>query len=240
MLHNVTSYTNAAQNGHNLANCVHKHSGKMPETGMDIKMEDGSPKENLLQPDMKISMLEMLVTNLKKAWGNGVGILRGIWSESADSGNENSAAGVLRTEQGEQNGKISENAVASAAAMETLADIKIQNKLQEKQETKIGKMLGAIPALKVKTQQSRERWGARKDAFLKEMKKIAGKRRNPFEERKEERPGQQEKEMEWFEMSNEHLLDSYDKNGEYASLLDKKGGRGYSGSPVRENYSTKA
>lgn len=241
MIHNVDSYTtNITGHEHNLTNCVHKHSGKMPEGGMEVKSA-GQQAAVPESTEVKMSALEYLTVNIKKVLGNGLGFLRGIWNESADSGEKEETKSA---EKGEkiQNGnvKTEETAVVNLPAMESVADVRIQKKTEAEAEPEKWKLSAAIPALKVKTGQARERFEAGKDAFLKRMKEMAkSRKKQSFAENKEEQSGQQEKEMEWLEMGNSHLLDSYDKNGEYTSLGNRQEGKGYSGSPMKDKYSKK-
>lgn len=241
MIHNVDSYTtNVTSQEHNLSNCVHKHSGNWLDTDVDIK---ASKQAAQTQPaEQKMSIFDYVTGNIKKILGNGFGLLRGIWNEAGEQGSQEEVTGVLQGEE-QNNGqqKVETSAVANTMAMESVADIRIPKKTEATAEEDSWKLSGAIPSLKVKTGQARERFEARKDAFLKRMKEMAkSRKKHSFEESKEERPGQQEKEMEWFGMENSHLLDSYNKNGEYASLGNRIEGQGYSGSPVKENYSKKA
>ena len=240
MIHNVDSYTtNITGQEHNLANCVHKHSGKTFEGDIGLKSAEQAAEQK--NAEAKMSPLEYLSNNIKKALGNGLGFLRGIWSESADSGEKDELEGTVKGEKIQQgNRKTEKTALVNLQAMESVADVKIQKKAEATAELGQWKLSAAIPALKVKTGQARERFEAGKDAFLKRMKEMAKSRNmHSFEERKEDRPGQQEKDMKWFEMGNSHLLDSYDKNGEYTSLGNRKEGQGYSGSPMKDNYSKK-
>ena len=240
MIHNVDSYTtHITGQEHNLANCVHKHSGKTLEGEIDLKSTEQVAEQKITEARM--SPLEYLSINIKKALGNGLGFLRGIWSESADTGEKDEIAGAVKGEE-IRHGKIKteEMNVVNIAAMGNVADIKVPKKAETVSEQEKWKLSAAIPALKVKTGHARERFEAGKEAFLKKLKKMAKSRKeHSFEERKEDRPGQQEKDMDWFEMGNSHLLDSYDKNGEYTNLGNRKEGIGYSGSPVKDNYSRK-
>ena len=105
MIHNVDSYTtNITGHEHNLTNCVHKHSGKMPEGGMEVKSA-GQQAAVPESTEVKMSALEYLTVNIKKVLGNGLGFLRGIWNESADSGEKEE---TKSTEKGEkiQNGNV--------------------------------------------------------------------------------------------------------------------------------------
>lgn len=241
MIHNVDSYTtNINSQEHNLTNCVHKHSGKMPDTDMDLKAAEQQAAVQK-STEVKMSALDYLTSNIKKALGNGLSFLRGIWRESADSGEKEELESVVREKEIQHgNKKTEEMSVVNLSAMESVADVKMQKRAEAEAEPERWKLSSAIPALKVKTGQARERFEAGKDAFLKRMKEMTKSRKNhSFEENKEERPGQQEKDMEWFEMGNSHLLDSYDKNGEYTNLGNRKEGQGYSGSPVKDNYSKK-
>ena len=240
MIHNVDSYTsNITGQEHNLNNCVHKHSGKMPDGDIDLKNAEQAAAQKA--EEAKMSPLEYLSNSIKKALGNGLGFLRGIWSESADTGEKDEITGAVKGEE-IQHGKIKTEKmdVVNLTAMESVADVKIPKKTEAAEEQEKWKLSAAIPALKVKTGQARERFEAGKDAFLKRMKEMAkSRKKHSFNENKEERPGQQEKDMEWFEMGNSHLLDSYDKNGEYTNLGNRQEGKGYSGSPVKDNYSRK-
>lgn len=240
MIHNVDSYTtNINSHDHHVTNCVHEHSKKSLEGEIGLKSAGQAAEQKIAEA--KMSPLEYLSINIKKALGNGVGFLRGIWSESADTGEKDEIAGAVKGEE-IQHGKMKteEMNTVNLAAMENVADIKVPKKAEAVSEQEKWKLSAAIPALKVKTGHARERFEAGKEAFLKKLKKMAKSRKeHSFEERKEDRPGQQEKDMEWFEMGNSHLLDSYDKNGEYTNLGNRKEGIGYSGNPVKDNYSRK-
>ncbi len=240
MVHNVGSYSsNIPSHEHNLANCVHKHSGGTLDAEMNIKTS-GQVKE--VQPAKKEPSLLELMTNWgKKVLGNGLHLLRGIWNEAADSGENSQISGAFKGME-LQNGKSASVTLpeVNVAAMESVADVKVPLK-KESSETENRKLEAVMPALKIKTGLARERFAAGKDAFLKKMKEMAqSRKKHSFNEKKEDRPGQQEKEMEWFEMSNAHLLDSYNKNGEYTNLGNRTEGYGYGGSPIKENYSKKA
>lgn len=240
MIHNVDSYSqNVTSHEHNLRNCVHKHSGGFLDTDMDIKSSAQTPKAQPAQ--QTLSLMEWLSMNLKKTLGNGIGFLRGIWSDTGESGEKSEISGVTKDGQVQNGQQIA--AVSSPinlSAMESVADVKPPLQKKENVQAENWKIAGAIPALKIKTGLARERFEAKKDAFLKKMKDMTKNRRNKsFEEAKEERPGQNEKETEWFEMKNAHLLDSYNKNGEYTNLGNRVEGQGYSGSPMKENYSKK-
>ena len=242
MIHKVDSYTtNITSQEHNLTNCVHKHSGKMPDADMDLKITQQAATQTTTA-ETKLSVLDYLTINIKKILGNGIGFLRGIWSESADTGEKTEVADAVKKKEEIQHGtiKTEEMSVVNLSAMESVADVRIQKKAEAEVEPERWKLSAAIPALKVKTGQARERFEAGKDAFLKRMKEMAkSRKKHSFQENKEERPGQQEKDMEWFEMGNSHLLDSYDKNGKYTNLGNRKEGQGYSGSPMKDNYSKK-
>lgn len=241
MIHNVGSYnTPTTGHEHNLANCVHKHSGNFLDADMDIK-NSGQPAKTP-QVQTQTNMLDWLSGSIRKFLGNGIGLFRGIWNESAETGNKEQITGV---EKGLdlQNGHI--NTAASPGvnlqAMESVADVKQTPKNTRNTEPEAWKLSAAVPALKVKAGLAREKFETGKDAFLKRMKEMAkSRKKDAFSENNEERPGQQEKEMEWFEMNNAHLLDSYNKNGEYTNLGNRIEGQGYSGSPMKENYSKKA
>ena len=241
MIHNVDSYTtNITSQEHNLSNCVHKHSGNWLDTDMDIhsSRQEMAPQQTV---ETKMSLFDHVAMNMKKIFGNGISLLRGIWNDSTDTGNKSESSGVVKGEELQQGNKITnELSTNNLAAMESVVDVKVQKRSEAETTPERWKLSIAIPALKVKTGQARERFEAGKEAFLKRMKEMAKSRQNAFSDKKEERPGQQEKEMEWFEMGNSHLLDSYDKNGEYTNLGNRKEGTGYSGNTMKENYSQKA
>lgn len=243
MIHNVDSYTtNVTTHDHNVTNCIHDHSKATMEGSIGLKSAGQVQAAEQKIAEVKMSSLEYLLINIKKAMGNGLGFLRGIWNESADAGEKTEVIDAVEKEEEIQHGttKAEEMSVVNLSAMESVADVKIQKKAEAEAEPERWKLSAAIPALKVKTGQARERFEAGKDAFLKRMKEMAkSRKKHSFEENKEERPGQQEKDMEWFEMGNSHLLDSYDKNGEYTNLGNRKEGQGYSGSPMKDNYSKK-
>lgn len=239
MIHNVDSYSqNVTSHEHNLRNCVHKHSGGFLDADMDIKSSSQSAQT---QQNQSLSLTDWLSMNVKKTLGNGIGFLRGIWSDAGESGENSESNGVTKGRQvqsGQQTAAVS--SPINLPAMESVADVKppLQKKEDARQES--WKLAGAVPALKIKTGLARERFEAKKDAFLKKMKEMAKSRKNrSFKETKEDRAGQQEKETEWFEMKNAHLLDSYNKNGEYTNLGNRVEGQGYSGSLMKENYSKK-
>lgn len=239
MIHSVDSYTTSVTGReHNLSNCVHKHSGKILDADMEVK---ATKQEAVQQPSVpKISMLDFVTINIKKLLGNGIGFFRGIWNESADEENAEEISGVVKGEELQQgHNKTEEVTVADLLAMETVADVKTVKPRENESEPERWKLSAAIPAIKVKIDQAKERFETGKDAFLKRMKEMAKGRKEQSFENKEERPGQQEKDMEWFEIRNKHLLDSYDKNGEYTNLGNRQEGKGYSGSPVKDNYSRK-
>ncbi len=240
MIHNVGSYdTRTTGQEHNLSNCVHKHSGNRLDTDADMK--SAGQAANTQPAGTEVSLFDGVSSGIKKLLGNGIGLLRGIWNTSGETGNDKQNTGV---EKGAdlQNGHGTVTTVGvSLQAIESVADMKTPIKRNESAQPEKWKLSAAVPTLKIKTGLARERFEARKDAFLKRMKEMAKSRqKDSFEENKEERPGQQEKEMEWFEMSNAHLLDSYNKNGEYTNLGNRIDGQGYSGSPIKENYSKKA
>lgn len=240
MIHNVDSYTsNITSQEHNLRNCVHKHSGGFLDTDMDLKMSSAK-QQNLQTEETKLPTFDLFTGNIRKILGKGIGFLRGIWNESGESGQNASMAGSVAGTVNSQNGKNGQAGVISAMAAETIADIKPPRQTAAVQETQTGKLAGAIPALKVKTGQARQRFEAKKEAFLKRMKETAKNRKGFFKDSTEERRGQQEKQLEWYEMENIHLLDSYNKNGEYTNLGNPENRQGYSGNPMKDNYSTRA
>ncbi len=240
MIHNVDSYTsNVAGQEHNLKNCVHKHSGGFLDMDIKLKMDSGKP-ENLQTEETKLPTFDLFTGGIKKIVGKGIGFLKGIWNEQGDDGQRASTAVTVREGAGNLNGKTNQTGIAAVLTAEAVADIKPPKQTEAIQEPETGKRTGAIPALRVKTGQARERFAAKKDAFLKKMKETAKSRRGFFKDNTQERPGQQEKQTEWFELENIHLLDSYNKNGEYTNLGSDVNIQGYSGNPMRDNYSSKA
>lgn len=238
MIQNVNSYSsNISTTEHDLKNCVHKHKGGFLDTGMDLKMSAAKQGQENLRTE-KLPAFDLFTGGIKKVLGKGIGFLKGIWNEQSDGGQNTSAAGRTTENVDRSNGKINHIGGNLTSAMETVADVKNPKQISVTAERETGRLAGAIPALKVKTGQARERFEAKKDAFLKRMKETAKNRRGFFKDSREEKPGQQEKQMEWFEMKNNHLLDSYNKNGEYTNLLDRSSG--YSGNPMKDNYSSKA
>lgn len=238
MIHNVNSYSsNFTSTEHNLVNCVHKHKGGFLDTDMDLKMSSEN-QENLQTEKEKLPTFDLFTGGIKKILGKGIGFLKGIWNEQSDSGQKTSITGRTTDQVDRSNGKTDSTGMVSVPGVETLADVKVPKQASVQTERQVEKAAGAIPALRVKTGQARERFEAKKDAFLKRMKEMAKNRRGFFKDSREERPGQQEKQMEWFEMKNEHLLDSYNKNGEYTNLGNRTSG--YSGNPMKDNYSSKA
>ena len=237
MIHNVNSYSsNLTSTEHNLKNCVHKHTGGFLDTDIDLKTSSAK-QESLQTEQTKLPTFDLFTGGIKKILGKGLGILRGIWNEQSDSGQNTSAAGKTAESVDRSNGKTDSLGAVSTSAMEVVADVKVPKQASWQAERQTGKIAGVIPALKVKTGLAREQFEAKKNAFLKRMKEMAKNRRGFFEGSREERPGQQDKQMEWYEMENNHLLDSYNKNGEYTNLGERSGG--YSGNPVKDYYSKK-
>lgn len=242
MIRNVDSYTSSITGQeHNLTNCVHKHSKKMLDAEMNTEAEQQAAVQKI--EENRRTPLEYLSDCIRKALGNGAGFLRGVWSESAEEGKKDEVRASVKEEmqQEESRAKGTGATAAILAAMGAVADIKLPKRAEVAEKTEKWKLSAAIPALRVKTGQARKRFEAGKDAFLKRMKEMAKNRKeHSFSGQKEEEsPGQQEKDMEWLEVGNSHLLDSYDRNGEYTNLGNRKEGTGYSGSPVKDNYSRK-
>jgi len=204
---------------------------------MELKMSSAK-QENLQTEQEKLPTFDLFTGGIKKALGRGIGFLKGIWNEQGDAGQNTSVTGKAAENVDRSNGKTDSLGVISTSAIETLADVKVPKQTPVSVERQAEKISGVIPALKIKTGLARERFEAKKDAFLKKMKETAKKRRGFFKDSRQERPGQQEKQMEWFEMENKHLLDSYNKNGEYTNLGNRTSG--YSGNPMKDNYSSKA
>lgn len=240
MIHNVDSYTsNITGQEHNLKNCVHRHSGGFLDMDVDLKTDSGK-QENLRTEEPKLPTFDLLSGGIKKILGRGIGFLKGIWNGQGDDKQGTGITAAVREGAKNTNGKTVQTGIATALTAETLADVKPPKQAASVQEPETRKLAGAIPALRVKTGQARERFAAKKDAFLKRMKETAKNRRGFFKENTEEKPGQQEKQTEWFEMENIHLLDSYNKNGEYTNLGSDVNTQGYNGNPMRDNYSSKA
>jgi len=205
---------------------------------MELKMSPAK-QQNLQTEETKLPAFGLFTGNVRKLLGKGIAFLRGIWNEQSDSGQNTSITGNVTEAVNRRNGRTEQTGVISAMAAETLADIRPPKQTAVVQETESGRLAGVIPALKVKTGQARERFEAKKEAFLKRMKETAKKRKGFLKDSREERPGQQEKQMEWYEMENIHLLDSYNKNGEYTNLGNQENRQGYSGNPMKDNYSTR-
>ena len=119
MIHNVDSYTsNITGQEHNLKNCVHKHSEKMLDGGIELKNAEQAAAQKI--EEAKMSPLEYLSISIKKALENGLGFLRGIWSESADTGEKDEMTGTVKGEEIQHGkNKTEKTDVVNLAAMES-------------------------------------------------------------------------------------------------------------------------
>lgn len=240
MIHNVDSHTGSTIHSqeHPLKNCVHKQEGFLKEEA-SAGLKGGNSGIPTDTESSKQDMLGFLTDSLKHSFSKGIGFFKGIWNDSSDNGTKGNIAGTKNGKMtGSNTGTEGTSVAAVSAAMENLADIRPKENLPSGFSRQFHKISVVLPALKAKTQQSRERFAAKKDAFWGKMKKLSQKRHS-FEENKQERPGQQTKEMEWLEIGNDHLLDSYNEKGEYSNLGNRIDGQGYGGSAVRETYSEK-
>ncbi len=241
MIHNVGSYSSGVTGTeHNLDNCVHKHSGKTIDADMQMKASASTPVQTQ-QKDIP-SMLSYLTNSLRKVWGTGIGFLRGIWGESEVKGNSPERSALAMRDDITQSNVVNGTLQGTDVPVETMAavaDVKVQKQTEQTDSSEQWKNMSVQPTLKIRTGLARERFESGAQAFLKRMKDMLGKRKNHTFGERQERPGQQEKQMEWLETDNLHLLDSYNKNGEYTNLGNRIEGQGYGGNPMKDNYSKK-
>lgn len=244
MIHNVDSHVHntASSNAHPLSNCVHKHDGFL-DTETPMKGGSQSAAAQNSGQESKTDILGFLTDHLKQGFSKGIGFFKGIWNDSPAQGNKeignSESAEKMAVSNIVNNGKDGIPLTAVTAAMENVADIKAKEKPSGGESERFSKLSAVLPALKAKTQQSRERFEAKKDVLLKKLKKMAKEKNRSFGDHKQDHTGQQEKNIEWLEMENAHLLDSYNEKGEYANLGNRIDGQGYGGSATTESYSKK-